>query len=204
MPPHARVVARDQPGGAGAPCEAEQLVEAERPVAASARIRRVATLVRAHELVDDRAAELLAEVERHVWKTKAMARSACGSDGIGRAAGALRVGCLGIDPEPERDADRVASRAQQRDRAVDAAAHRHCYPRLEPEQRGRHGPIAAASASTASSSPSDRGSLEQRQAGEVLGEPVCVSLGDLLPRTRRRTAAQSPLREASPKSSVMR
>ena len=88
-------------------------------------------------------------------------------------------GRLGIDPEPERDTDRVASGAQQRNRAVDAAAHRHCHPRLgRSSAEGR--PDRRRQRLDGELVPVDRGSLEQRQAGEVLGEPVRVGLGDLL------------------------
>ena len=54
-----------------------------------------------------------------------MAGLAGGDHGVGRAAGPLRVRRLRVDPEPERDADRVRGRAEQGDGAVDAAAHRY-------------------------------------------------------------------------------
>ena len=85
---------------------------------------------------------------------------------------------LGIEPEPERDADRVRPGAQERDRAVDAAAHRHRDPagggrcaEDRPErvrQRVDRERLAA-----------DRGGLEQRQArAGRASRPVGVGIDD--------------------------
>ena len=60
-----------------------------------------------------------------------------GDHGLGRAAGALGVGPLRVEPEPQRDADRVGPGAQQRDRAVDAAAHRDGDAARRAARRGR-------------------------------------------------------------------
>src|SRR5581483_9032688 len=54
----ARVVTGGKAVAAGALCEREQLVEAERAVAAYARVRRLASCVAVEERGDDRAAEL--------------------------------------------------------------------------------------------------------------------------------------------------
>ena len=204
MPPQPCVVAGDEPRCACAPREREQLVEAERPVATSARVRRVPAFVRADELVDDRAAEFLPEVERHVRETEAVTRSARGSDGIGRAAGTFGVGRLGIDPEPERDTDRVAVRLA----TAPPRCRRHrsspLPPATRPEQRGRQ---ARSPPPAPRRRARPRRPRQPRAASGRRGPPrarprqlrtICS------PRTRRRTAAQSPFREASPKSSVMR
>ena len=97
--------------------------------------------------------------------------------GLRRAAGALGVGAGGIEPEPKRDPDRLRPGAQQRDGAVDAAAHRDGDPfrirrggedlgervreRVGGERLARHG----------------RG-LEQRQPGERPREPGRVRVDD--------------------------
>ena len=77
------VVPRRQPGRARAPREREQLVEPERAVAPRARIRRLPALVAADERIDDRPPELVAQVERHVRKTEAVAGLAGRSNGVG-------------------------------------------------------------------------------------------------------------------------
>ena len=162
------VVPRRETAGAGASGKREQLVEPERAVAAGARIRRLAALVAADERIDDRAPELLAQVERHVRKTEAVARLAGRANGVGRAAGALGVRRLGIDPQPQGDSEGVAAGAQQRDGAVDAAAHGHRHPRIERggterwadrRRQGLDGELL----------PVHRRSLEHRQPREVLG-----------------------------------
>ena len=166
----ARVVARREPLGAGALGEGEQLGEAEAAVAADARVRRLTGRVAAHERLDHRAAKLLAQVERDVRDPEPVAGPARGDHGLGRAAGALGVGPLRVEPEAQGDADRVLAGAQQRDRAVDAAAHRHgdaAGSRLGAKDlRERvcervHRELVAA----------DRRRLEQRQARERPLEP---------------------------------
>src|SRR5262249_35828883 len=118
------VVARREAVAAGAPCEREQLREAEGSVAADARVRGLTACVTLDEGADDRAPELLAQVEGHMREPEPVGRLTGRDDRLGRAARALGVRAVRIEPEPERDADRVASGAQQRDRAVDASAHR--------------------------------------------------------------------------------
>ena len=94
-----------------------------------------------------------------------MAGRARGGDRLRRAARALGGRAVRVLPEPERDADRVRPGAQERDRAVDAAAHRDGDPSrrgLRDEdlaERGRErldGERLAA----------DRRRFEQRQTGE--------------------------------------
>ena len=121
----ARVVAGRKAIATCALGECEQLVEAERAVAADARVRRLAVRVAVEEGRHDRAAELLAQVERHVRDAEPVARLARGDDGLGRTARALRVRAGGIEPEAQRHADRVRQRAQKRNGAVDTAAHRN-------------------------------------------------------------------------------
>ena len=190
-----RVVARPELPGAGPGREREQLVEAEAAVAAPARVRRLAARVPLDERLDDGAAELLAQIERHVREPERVTGLPGRDHGLRRAAGALGVGPLRIEPEPERDSDRLRAGAKERDGAVDAAAHRDGDPfgiglraedlrervreRVRGERLARHG-----------------GGLEQRQPGERAREarrvgvhdPVAVDRephkGELLP-TRR-------------------
>ena len=157
--------------------EGEQLAETERAVAAHARVRRGAVRIPVDERRDDGVAELLAQVERHVRDAETMACLACGDHGLGRAARTLGVGPVGIEPEAKRHADRVRQRAQERDRAVDAAAHRHRRParlRLGAEDR----PERIGERVDRERLAGDRRGLEQRQAGERPVEPRCVRLDD--------------------------
>ena len=163
--------------GAGAPREGEQLGEAEAAVAARARVRRLAARVAADEGRDDRAAELLAQVERHVRHAEPVARLACRDHALGRAARALGVGPGRVEPEPQRHADRVRQRAQQRDGAVDAAAHRDgdaSGRRLGAEDR----PERVCERVDGERLAADRRRLEQRQSREVAVEPRRVRLDD--------------------------
>jgi hypothetical protein len=94
-----------------------------------------------------------------------------------RAARALGVGPCRIEPQPQRDADRGGAGAEQRDGAVDAAAHRdgdaprhrvrpdfgrnRVRERVGGERLARH-----------------RRGLEQRQALERPRQPRCVGSDD--------------------------
>src|SRR5207248_1447211 len=100
----------------------EQLGEPERPVAADTRIGRLTAAERAHELGDHRSPELLAEVERHVWEAQCVARLSRRDHGLGRAAGALRVRTVRVEPQAKRHADRVRAGPEERDGAIDPAA----------------------------------------------------------------------------------
>ena len=166
-----------EPVGACAPREREQLREAEAAVAARARVRRLAARVAADERSDDRAAELLAQVERHVRHAEPMAGLARRDHAVGRAAGALGIRPVGIEPQPQRHADRVRQRAQQRDRAVDAAAHRDrdaSGRRLGAEDR----PERVRERVDRERLAADRRRLEQRQARDIALEPGRVGLDD--------------------------
>ena len=97
--------------------------------------------------------------------------------GLRRAARALRVRRGGIDPEPQRDADRSRPRAQQRDGAVDTAAHRHRYaigiglrPKELAERIGKR--IGRERL------PGHRRRLQQRQACEWALQPFRVGVND--------------------------
>ena len=174
-----RVVAGPQRLGSRAASECEERVEAERAVAARARVRRVAGRVAGDERVDDRLPELLAQVERDVRHAERMAGGARGRDRFRGAARTLGGRAVRVLPQTERDADGVRRRAQQRDRAVHASAHRHgcasgprgrakdlaerCRERLDGER------LAA-----------DGGRLEQRQAVERPLEAVRVGGRDPL------------------------
>ena len=110
-------------------------------------------------------------------KPEAVAGLARGDHGFGRAARALRVGSLGIEPEAQRDADRVRHRAQQRDGAVDAAAHRDRRAsglRLGAEHRTERGRERIDRERLAA----DGGSLEQRQSDEPAVEPFRIRRDD--------------------------
>jgi len=105
--------------------EGEQPGEAKAAVAMDAWVGRLAPFVAAHEWLDHGAAKLVAQVERDVWDTERMASCACSKNSIGRATGALRVGPVGIEPEPQGDANRVRQRLEQRNGTVNAATHRN-------------------------------------------------------------------------------
>ena len=111
--------------------EGEELAEAEAPVAADARIRRLTGLVPGDERRDHRRAEALAEVERHVWNPERVAGLARREDRGRGAARALAVRPDGVGPEAKRDPDHLAAagtRLQERDSAVHPAAHRDGNP----------------------------------------------------------------------------
>ena len=135
----AGVVAGSQPSRAGPPREGKQLGEPEAAVAPDARVRRLAARVAANERRHDCTPELLAQVERHVRQPERVAELPRRDDGRRRAARPLGVRPVGIEPEPERDADRVRAGAEKRDRAVDSAAHRdrHAPGRRRGAEDGR-------------------------------------------------------------------
>ena len=105
--------------------ECHELVESKRAVAAHARIGSLTGAIRVDERVDDRALELLAEIERHVRDPEAVTRRSRSRDRRRRAAGTLGVRRSGVLPQAKGHADRVLTRATQRDRAIHPAAHRN-------------------------------------------------------------------------------
>ena len=118
-----RVVPRPQHVAPGARGEGHELVEPEAPVAAHARVGREAGGVPVDERLHDRRAEPFAEVERGVRQPEPVARLARGDHGCGRAADALGARPRRVEPQAQRHPDRVRRRPEQRDGAVDAAAH---------------------------------------------------------------------------------
>ena len=160
-----------------APREREQLRETEAAVAPDARIRCLAARVPAHERPDDCAAKLLAQIERHVRQPTGVAQRARRDHGGRRAACALGVGAVRIEPEAQRDADGARSRAKQGDGAVHAATHRDrdsgrigdgLHRRSERVRERVDGQGLAA----------DRSRLEQCQPTQVLREPVGIRIDD--------------------------
>ncbi len=124
-------MAGGQPLGPDPVGELEQRRKPEHAVAAHARVGGLALAVGAHELGHDRPPKRLAQVEREVRQAQGVAGVAGGPHRVGRAAGPLAVGSLGIDPEPQRDTDRLAAglrHLQQGHGAVDATAHGHRHP----------------------------------------------------------------------------
>ncbi len=121
----ASVVAGPEPVRTGPRREGKERVEAERAIAAAARVRGLTLRVPVDERRDDGRAELLAQVERDVRQAERVTGLARCHDGRRRAARALRVGAARVEPEAERDADGVRPGAEQGDGAVHAAAHRH-------------------------------------------------------------------------------
>ena len=120
------VVAGDEPRCADAPRKSEELGETKGAVAADARVRRLPARIPGDEGRDDGAPELLAKVERDVGEPEPVARLTCGDHRLRRAARPFGGGPGGIDPQPERHADRIealVSCADECDGAVDPAAH---------------------------------------------------------------------------------
>ena len=123
-----RVVARGDPRRPDRVRDGRDRREAELTVAPDARVRREAGRVGAHEVVDDRPPEALAEVDRQMGDAQRMAGIARGAHGLWRAARPLAVGRHRVDPQPQRHADRSHSRLHrlgERHGRVDPAAHGH-------------------------------------------------------------------------------
>ena len=163
--------------GAGAACEREQPAEAEPAVARNARVRRLAARVAPHERVDNCSAELLAQIERDVRDAEGVARFPGRDHGLGRAAGALGIRPVGVEPEPQGHADRIGQRLQQCDGTVDAAAHRDRDPAGGGRcSKGR--PDRIREGIDGKRLPADRSSLHQRQPNERSLEPGGLCLRD--------------------------
>ena len=174
-----RVVAGREPRGAGPVGEREQLVEAKVAVAAAARVRRLAASVCLDEGRDDRAPEVLAQIERHVGQLERVAGLAGGDHRLRRAAGSLGVRPGRVEPEPQRDADRLRPGAKERDGAVDAAAHRNRDP-LRVGSGVEHLSEGVRERVRRERVAGHRGRFEQRQPGERPGEPGRVGVDDLV------------------------
>jgi hypothetical protein len=173
----AHVVPRRQPRGARPACEREQLGEAEAPVAADAGVRRLAARVGLDERVDDGAAELRSQVERHVRQPERMAGLARREHRFGGAAGSLCVGSFGVEPEPKRDADGRRAGLQQRDGAVDSAAHGH-RDAVGIQLGGEDGAERVRERVGGERLAGDGRRLEQRQSAEVPLEAGRVGVDD--------------------------
>ena len=119
-----RVVPGPERLRSGAAGERKELVEAERSVAPRARVRGVSGDVARDEGVHDGLPELLPQVQGDMREAERMTRRARGRDRLRRAARTLGRRAGRVLPEPKGYADRIRSRAEQRDRAVDAPAHR--------------------------------------------------------------------------------
>ena len=175
-----RVVAGRKPRRADAVGEGDELVEAEAAVATHARVRRRAGRVTGDEGLDDRAAELLAQVESDVREPARVAGRARLDHGRGRAAGALGVAAVRIDPEPERDADRGRGPASSRATALSTP------PLIATATRSRVGcgrddrPDRVRERVDRERLAADRRRLEQRQAREVAVEARRVRTDDSL------------------------
>src|SRR5204863_4582749 len=170
--------------GSGTLREREELREAKAAVAANARIRSLAAGVAAHERGHDRPAKLLAQIERHVWETERVASLARRDHGFRRATGTLRVRRRRIDPEPQRDPDRLRARAQERNGAVDTATHRHrdaAGIRLSPKHLTERVSEGVRDKRLAR----HRRRLKQGQAAERALEPVCVCVDDAVALDRQ-------------------
>ena len=173
------VVACGQPMRSGAAREGKELSEPEAAVAARAGIRGRAPRVPADESLDDCPAKRLAQVEGHVRDAAVVTRLTGGPDGLGRAARPLRVGPFGVGPEAERHADRARPGPQERNRTVDAAAHRHGHA-VARRRGAEHRPEGARERVDGQRLPPDRRRLEQAQAAQVGIEPVGVGVDDPL------------------------
>ena len=130
-------------------------------------------------------------------KPEPMAGLAGGDHRIGRAAGSLGARAGRVEPQAERDADRVRSGAQERDCAVDAAAHRDRDPAWtaggREDRRNR-----VCERVGGESLAGDAGGLDQGQAVERPLEARSVGLDDPIPvdekpdRRIRRRPARNP------------
>jgi hypothetical protein len=122
-----------------------------------------------------------------------VAGSPSGENGLGRAAGTVDIRRLRIDPEPERDADRLLAGAQERNRAVDTAAHRD-RDALGVRGGAEDRPECVRERVDRELVASDRRRLEQGQPLERPVEPLGVGADD--PVTVDREPNQAPLAAA--------
>ena len=109
-----------------------------------------------------------------------MAGLARGDHGRRRAADPLALGGPRVDPEPERDADGSPPGPEERDRAVDPAAHRdRRSARVGPRADRR--PDRVRERIDRERLAADRRRLQERQPGQVPFEPGRVRRDDALP-----------------------
>ena len=104
-----------------APAASTSSSQPEVAVAGRARVRRLPRLVAGDEAGHDGVAEGVTKVERQVRKPALVAEIARPAHAARRAAGAVGVGRVRVDPELQRDAERLGRRLGERDGRVDAA-----------------------------------------------------------------------------------
>ena len=123
-----RIVPGQHRACANAVGKPHQLGQPEAAVAANARIRRRPLGISGDKRLDHGQPERLAQVERHVRHPQRVARRPGCPHRVGRAAGAARIRRRGINPQPQRHADRVEpllDGLQEGHGAVDTPAHRN-------------------------------------------------------------------------------
>jgi hypothetical protein len=162
----------------------EQPGKAKTAVAMDARVRRLAAFVAADERLDYSAAKFLAQVERDVRDAERVACSAGSKHRIGRAAGTFRVRPVGIEPEPQGDTDRIGQRLEQRDSAVDTAAHRNRNPTDRPRSP-KDRPDRVSERVDSKRLPTNGSSLEQSQPNKRTIKPRSISLNNALAVERK-------------------
>ena len=163
--------------GTSAPGELDERVEAEGTVAAHARVGSQAFSVPVDERLHNGRAELLAEIERDVREPEPVAGLPRRDHGVGRAAGPLRARAGRVEPEAQRDADRVRSCAEERDGAVDATAHRN-GDAARRRGRGEDRRDRVRERVGRERLTRNRGGLEQRETDERPLETGCIGLDD--------------------------
>jgi hypothetical protein len=165
--------------GAGTLGERKQPGKAKAAVAVDARVGRLAAFVAAHERLDYGAAKFLPQVEGHVGHAERVARGARSKNGSGRAASPLGVRPVGIEPEPQSDTDRIRQRLEQRDCAVDTAAHRNGNATGHPGS-AKNRPDRVGERINSERLPTNRSSLEQSQSNKRTIKPGSINLNNAL------------------------
>ena len=199
-----RVVAGGEPRSADAVGEREQLVEAEAAVAADARVRRL-DLVRSPRTKGSTTA----------WRNSSRRSSV--TCGMPRAWQARRAASTALGEQQARSVSDAFGSIQRRSvtptapgPALSSATALSTPPLIATAVRpgsggaATTGPIAFASASAASVSPGTAAASSSVSPARSRSSPGASAATIRCPSTRSRTAAQSPSRDASPKSSCIR
>ena len=179
MPDDPCVVPCRERVGAGTLGERKQPGKAEAAVAVDARVGRLAAFVAAHERLDYGAAKFHTQVEGHMGHAERVAGRASSEDSVGRAASTLSVRPLGIKPEPQSDTDCIRQRPEERDCAVDTAAHRNGNATGHPRS-AKNRPDCIGERISGERLPTNGSSLEQSQPNERTIEPGSISLNNAL------------------------
>ena len=186
---------------AGAVRERQQPGEAKATVAMDARVGCLAALVAAHERLDHGAPKLVAQVERHVRHAKRVTGRASREDRIGRAASTLSVG-----PSGSSQRRKVTPIAFGSDLSNVTALSTPplIATAMRPAARGarKTGPIALASASTASVSPPTEAASNNVSPTSERSSPEASASTMRSPSNPSRTSANSGPRAESPMSSI--